>query len=131
MTSEQPVLIVDDEPQIRAFTRMALEDEGYGVLEASDGATALDVLRAAVDGVERLGTPGVILLDLQMPGMDGRSFLDAYLGTDGPRVPVVVLTASRVPLDAAEVLGAVGVLRKPFTVDALLEVIERYCSPRS
>ena len=114
------VLIVDDEPHIRAFTRMALEDEGFSVLEAAEGAAALDVIRAS--------NPGIILLDLQMPGMDGRTFLDTYRQSAQPRVPVVVLTASRVPVEAAATLGAEGVLRKPFTVDALLEAIQRLTS---
>jgi CheY-like chemotaxis protein len=124
-----PVLVVDDEPNILDFIRLALEDEGYHVLTAPNGAAALDVLRTE--------QPRLILLDLRMPGMDGATFVQNYraraadagepVPESGRRgAPIVVLTASRVPVEEAEALGADGMLRKPFEVEALLEAVERY-----
>ena len=88
------VLIVDDEPDIRAFLEMALTDEGYAVLHAANGEEALDALRAH--------RPDVILLDLFMPVMDGRTFVAAYRHRPGPHAPIVTISAS------AKVLGGAG-----------------------
>ncbi|HET7769718.1 MAG TPA: response regulator [Chloroflexota bacterium] len=125
------MLVVDDEPNIRAFVQLALEDEGYGVVTAANGAEALEVLRAT--------NPSLILLDLRMPGMGGREFVETYrkyemaagqAGQAGQRaakpVPIIVVTASRVAEVDPESFGATGVLRKPFEVDALLESVARH-----
>jgi CheY-like chemotaxis protein len=118
-----PVLVVDDEPHIRAFVELALEDEGYSVLTAADGAEALEALRTA--------RPSIILLDLRMPGMDGQTFVETYRGTgEAPPAPIVVLTASRVPVEEAEALGVEGILHKPFDVEALLQELARHLSPQ-
>ena len=114
--------MVDDEPDIVAFVRLALEDEGYSVVTASDGGEALETLRSV--------QPCLILLDLRMPGMDGSTFVRTYrerANSDGvAAVPVIVFTASRVPLEEATALGAEGVLRKPFEVEALLEAVAHF-----
>ena len=123
-----PVLVVDDEPNIRTFVRLALEDEGYGVLTAADGAEALEVLRAT--------DASLILLDLRMPGMDGREFVQTYRAQETEAaqraqrpiapVPIILVTASRIPEVDPEEFGASGVLRKPFEVDVLLENVARH-----
>ena len=118
-----PVLVVDDEPNILTFVRLALEDEGYGVLTASNGEEALEVLRGA--------SPSLILLDLRMPGMDGREFVETYRAREAAAaavaaVPIIVVTASRVPDVDPYAFGANGVLRKPFEVDLLLESVARH-----
>ncbi len=87
------MLVVDDEPEIRTFVRLALEDEGYAVRGASNGA------EAAEDGQAPRGA-----------------------------APIIVLTASRMPMDEVEALGVQGVLRKPFEVAELLETIARHAS---
>jgi CheY-like chemotaxis protein len=116
------VLIVDDEPNIVAFVRLALEDEGYTVVTASEGGEALEALRSV--------RPRLILVDLRMPGMDGATFVRTYRErsvADGvPAAPVIVFTASRVPIEEAEALGVEGILRKPFEVDALLDAVARF-----
>ena len=122
-----PVLVVDDEPNIRTFVRLALEDEGYGVVTAANGAEALELLRAT--------NPSLILLDLRMPGMDGREFVETFRQHEtaaqagqcaAKPVPIIVVTASRLPDIDPEELGASGVLRKPFEVDVLLENVARH-----
>lgn len=117
-----PVLIVEDDPDVRESLRGVVLDEGYCVAEAGDGRQALEYLRAHAN-------PCVMILDLMMPVMDGWQLLaamkdDAALG----RIPVVVVSASSVDkLQTAQTLGAVALLRKPVHLDALLEAVERFC----
>ena len=80
------VLVVDDEADMRHRTRQVLEKHGWSVVEAANGLDALETVKRAV--------PRVILLDLNMPVMDGFDFLKALREWPGcDRVPVVVLTA--------------------------------------
>jgi GAF domain-containing protein/CheY-like chemotaxis protein len=81
-----PVLVVDDDADFRDLARRMLEREGYAVIEADNGRAALDRLRDA--------TPGVILLDLMMPEMDGFDFVAAVRANAAWRsLPIVVITA--------------------------------------
>ena len=115
------VLVVDDHALILEFVRAVLEGAGYAVRTAGDGAAAL---RLALEA-----QPAVILLDLGLPGMDGRQFLAAYRQQPGPHAPVVLMTAvGDMELYAAEA-GAAGHLRKPFRVAELLAVVGRYAPP--
>ena len=110
------VLIVDDDPDLLDVTSFVIEDEGMAVEIARNGEEALALLRAG-----RL--PTLILLDLMMPVMNGREFLDAV--ADDPvlkRIPVVVLTAT----EHTEVAGAREVLGKPMDLKELLQIVERY-----
>ena len=111
------ILVVDDEPAIRDFLRMALEDEGYSVATARDGREALDMIRR--------DPPDAILLDLMMPTMDGAEFLAMRRAVSaGSRCPVLVMSAVD-GSHAARELGAAGFLAKPFGVDALLRTLAR------
>lgn len=110
------ILVVDDEPMVRQSLGQFLGDEGYTVEEAADGADAL-----ARVGEHR---PDVILLDLMMPGMNGRQFLRALRGD--PRyvdVPVVVMTAVRGLTVQPAALGASEVVEKPFNLEELLNKV--------
>jgi two-component system OmpR family response regulator len=109
--------VVDDEPNVRAILAAALGDEGYEVATACDG---FDAIREA-----RENPPDVILLDLMMPALDGRTFLDVYRLAPGRKAPVIVITAARVTLDAEEDLGA-PIVRKPFSIDRILELVRRH-----
>jgi len=81
-----PVLVVDDDPDFRELARRMLEREGYTVIEADNGRAALDRLHD--------GLPGVVLLDLMMPEMDGFDFVAAVRDEPAWRsVPIVVITA--------------------------------------
>jgi CheY-like chemotaxis protein len=110
------ILLVEDDVDISSTLCEMLEDEGYEVYAVPNG-------RAALEQLERLPPPCLVLLDVEMPRMDGYDFL-AHLRRDERHGedPVVVVTASRrVPPEAAEVL------RKPFDFDVLLGAVERYC----
>jgi CheY-like chemotaxis protein len=119
----RPVLLVDDDAEIRAVVSLILESEGYRVVAAAEGAEALRCLRTG----ER---PGMILLDLRMPGMDGRGFREVQ--SADPQladIPVVIFSGDR---DAARVAGSLGTdcLLKPVDLDRLLDTVERYCGRR-
>src|SRR5689334_16663432 len=80
------VLVVEDDVDLRAVLRFALEDEGFVVESAGDGLSALQKVRQL--------TPDLIVLDLNMPRMGGEDFLYAWRsGFETPGVPVVVITA--------------------------------------
>ena len=113
------VLVVDDDPGIRATLRAILESEGYAVDTAADGVEAL----------ERLATrrPHLIVADLQMPRMTGQELLGRLRRLPG-HIPVVVMTAGlRAELEA-ERHGADGFLAKPFELDDLLGLVARPCA---
>jgi DNA-binding response OmpR family regulator len=113
---EGRVLVVDDEPMVRETLGQVLSDEGYVVDTAVDGESALERVHAAC--------PDAILLDLMMPGMNGRQFLQAlrhdptYAG-----VPVLIMTAVHGLEVNLATLGASEVVEKPFNVDELLNKI--------
>ncbi|HEV2461918.1 MAG TPA: response regulator [Ktedonobacterales bacterium] len=118
------VLVVDDDDAIRKMTRLVLEDDGYTVLEASDGAAALNVLRASHQ-------PLVALLDLAMPGTAGEAVLQAVQDEPELRrhvyVVVTARSASQFTPDVRGLIAAVclEVVEKPFTISHLLEVVRR------
>ena len=104
------VLVVDDEPVIRAVVVEILENEGFAVRQAVDGRHALAVMeRNDID---------LVLSDMQMPHLDGAA-LAHRLRQHGHGVPVVLMSASEVEGD----LPGVGFLPKPFALDHLLHVI--------
>lgn len=110
------MLVVDDEPMVRETLGQVLADEGYVVDLAVDGETALERVRAA--------RPDAILLDLMMPGMNGRQFLQAL--RDIPEysgVPVLIMTAVHGLNVNLQTLGASEVVEKPFNVDELLNKV--------
>lgn len=99
------------------MTRFVLEGEGYGVLTARNGEEALEVLLRADP------RPVLVLLDLMMPVMNGWAFLEERARQPALQaIPVLVLTAS----EPEEIPGAVGILRKPFDLDALINGVERH-----
>ena len=120
------VLVVDDEPEIRSSVRAMLETYGYEVVEAGDSDAAVTAL-----GTTR---PDVILTDIYMPGADGIELINA-LRTWPERIPVIAMSGGRIggpdALAAAEKLGAVGIIDKPFRVSNLLEMVDRVIGGRS
>jgi DNA-binding response OmpR family regulator len=107
------VLVIDDEPDLVRFVRRALEAQGHQVRVALDGA---DGLRMAMTE-----PPDLIVLDLLMPGVDGRAILSAMTSSH-PEVPILVLSAEADVGARIEVLeaGAVDFVAKPFAVRELL-----------
>jgi len=118
------VLVVDDDRAIRETLRAALEEEGYVVAEAANGALALDILR-------RTAGRSVVLLDLRMPVMDGAQVLKAVAADErlATRHAYAIITANRemVPAALAATHGrlTVPVIPKPFELDDVLDLVER------
>jgi CheY-like chemotaxis protein len=117
--SQYPVLIVEDDADLREMMAQLLALEGYRAKTVANGQEALDYLKQE-------GVPELILLDLMMPVMDGWEFRrrlaeDPALAS----LPVVVLSA----LDQARAADVDGVafLKKPLDFDRLVELVRRYC----
>lgn len=110
------VLVVDDEPALLRLLRVTLEGEGYEVLLASDGRTALQRIRSE--------QPDIVLLDIMMPVVDGWGVLEG-LRSEERRPRVICLTAKESRRDRLRGwrLGADEYVTKPFGVDHLLEVM--------
>jgi CheY-like chemotaxis protein len=105
------VLVVEDDDNLRELVSLALLDEGYQVAAARNGA----------DGLERLREhqPDVILLDVQMPVMDGPTFAEHYRRMPPPHAPIVVYTAAGSARRWAERIRAAACLDKPFDLHAV------------
>ena len=116
VATHPPILIVEDEPDVRAVVAAVLADEGYPVTTAADGAQALAV-------VERQ-RPALIVLDMRMPVLDGWGFARA-LRERGIRLPILVMTAAQNASAWAQEVGAVGYLPKPFDLMELVAAVER------
>jgi CheY-like chemotaxis protein len=112
------VVVVEDDPRLRKMIVTYLNRAGYEVREAEDGAQALAILRTSI--------PDAVLLDLQMPRMNGTEFLAAC--RDDPRlvtVPIVVYSGAPADEATAEQLGARAYLMKPVDLDVLRAVMDR------
>lgn len=117
MGTPKHILIVDDEENHRLMLKLHLEDHGYEITEAENGAEALILTEE-----ER---PDCILLDLKMDIMDGMTFLNRYSARGGS-TPVIVITAFSTVKTAVEAmkLGAVDYLTKPVDIENLLETLD-------
>lgn len=113
-------MVVDDDDDVRDTMRELLEGEGYRVETAGDGRDALDLL----ESIER---PGVILLDLSMPRMGGQEFLEEARKRHPElrRVPVVVVSGHLHSLIAARSVRRI--FKKPVDLGELLTVIRQIC----
>jgi DNA-binding response OmpR family regulator len=105
-TTKPRILVVEDEPQLRALLRLYLERDGYAVVEAGDGAAGLDAYDAEL--------PDLVILDLMLPRMQGETVLEEL--RDRGSVPVLITSAKRTDADriAGLRLGADDYLGKPF-----------------
>jgi CheY-like chemotaxis protein len=116
------VLVVDDDPDLRATVAEILDLEGCDVEQATNGAEALEQIEAA--------PPCVILLDMRMPVLDGWG-VARELRARGIEVPIVVMTAAQDAGRWAREIDADAFLAKPFDLDDLLTVVSRFaqCPP--
>lgn len=109
------VLIVDDDSDFREVLGTALEGAGIESVSVSNGQQALDWLRENP-------APTVILLDLQMPVMDGRVF-QQVAQAEGFDIPTIVMSGALDPAKYAKELGASGYVTKPFRAEDLFKQI--------
>lgn len=113
----RPILLVDDDVAILDAERQVLAEHGFRVTQARDGAEAL----RAID----TEPPAMIVLDVQMPGIDGPTFA-RELRTRLRRVPLVILTGVPDPKREADRCNAEAYLRKPFDADELVRLVRRF-----
>jgi CheY-like chemotaxis protein len=118
--SRPTVLVVDDDPDIRDTVAEVLSEEGYSVQLAGNGREALGILGAIQ------AKPGLILLDLMMPELDGWGFMAEVEKLPAlAAIPVIVFSAHSVNPEAVGALKLCGFLRKPLRLHELLELVGR------
>lgn len=115
MREQSCILVVDDEPVVRALLRAALEPAGSRIVEALDGSEALEAAWR-----ER---PELVLLDVGLPKLSGLDVCRAL--KTNPEPPRVLLITGNPDLAAIDTCGADGIVTKPFRPDELLTLVQR------
>jgi CheY-like chemotaxis protein len=108
------ILVVDDEPALRAVVADVLREEGYAVLTAADGRAGLAVVAAEA--------PDLVLMDVMMPGMDGRAAYRAMRAHPNGRAVPIVLSSAAIPPAGLDP-GIAAFLPKPFDLDQLTQLV--------
>lgn len=119
------ILLVEDEPDTADLVKLIMEQEGYQVLHAADGQDALEK-------VASIPLPSLVLLDIQLPHVDGIVVLETIRAIpDWRDVPVVLMTAVVDPLCIRQAvsLKVQEYLIKPFKRDTLVRYVERALTP--
>jgi CheY-like chemotaxis protein len=111
-----PLLVVEDDPQLRSMVALLLKDEGYPVVALEDGLDAITWLQKR--------RPSLVILDLNLPHVNGDEVGAKIRARYGRALPIVLVTANRSGAEIADSLGA-EYLPKPFDVDELLAVVWR------
>jgi CheY-like chemotaxis protein len=118
---DNPILVVDDDGEVREALAHLLELNGFAVVTAGDGDEALGRLRCGL-------RPCLIVLDLTMPQKDGFQFRREQLAApDLAAIPVAVCSAVDDVRRASHLLRADAYLTKPVDVDSLLDLVMRHC----
>ena len=122
MPPNRPVImIIDDDATIRLLIQDILDDVQYKVMLAEDGATALIAMATVV--------PDLVTLDLDLPGITGAQVLELMRQNDQLReVKVVIISSAEIIPPRVQEL-AQAIIRKPFDVDTLVEIIQRLVPP--
>jgi two-component system cell cycle response regulator DivK len=128
MTSETKgtVLYIEDNPDNRLLVKRILLSEDYALLEAKDALDALSVLQRS--------RPDLILMDINMPDMDGYALTAKIKSLPGfERVPILAVTANVMRGDKEKTLeaGCDGYIQKPIDIDQLTREIERFITRRT
>jgi len=111
------VLVVDDEAAVRRFAARVLQREGYQVFEATDGAEALEVVRA--------NSLAIVVSDIVMPRLNGVELVQA-LAVSHPDLPVVLMSGyATAALAELGIAAPCSILPKPFPAERLLEEVQR------
>lgn len=120
------ILYVEDNPDNRMLVRRILLSEDYGLLEATNAQEALELLKT--------NKPDLILMDINMPDMDGYTLTAKIKTTPGlERIPVLALTANVMRGDKEKTLeaGCDGYIQKPIDFDELLREVDKFLTRSS
>jgi DNA-binding response OmpR family regulator len=120
MTPAFSVLVVEDDGDLVALMELVLSDAGYRVRTAQDGAAALALVAQEM--------PGLILLDMRMPGMNGWEFAREFRDRYDRAAPIVVVTAAENARARAAEVDADGWLAKPFEIDEVLGMVAAHAA---
>lgn len=112
------ILVVDDEANILSLVVELLEDEGYTVRSASNGAAALSAITEQ--------QPALVLMDMYMPQMNGLMLLDHLAQQGTTDLPIILMTASSSAAEQIMSQSNIDYLPKPFDINQLLAVVARY-----
>jgi CheY-like chemotaxis protein len=114
---KRKILIIEDDRDIRVAIAELLESEGFDVLEAENGKVGLDLLLQGE-------VPHLVFLDMMMPVMNGREFLNHILQLPQlSKIPIVVFSAIA---DVPNTQGAVAFIKKPADIETILTMVEKY-----
>jgi two-component system cell cycle response regulator DivK len=119
------ILYVEDNPDNRTLVRRILLSEDYSLIEATNAIDAFEVLKST--------RPDLILMDINMPDMDGYTLTSRIKSMPGfERVPILALTANVMRGDKEKTLeaGCDGYIQKPLDIDQLVREVERFISRR-
>ena len=114
--AEAPVLVVEDDRQVRQVLQLALEDEGVVVETAADGQQALTVASAH--------PPAIIVLDLMLPRKDGVEVAHELRSLCGRDIPIIMITAASQATEKARQMDAVAYFYKPFPLEGVLSCVQ-------
>ena len=119
MSEKKRILLVDDDNVILESMKVALETRGYDVFTAANGTDALEMAENS--------DPDLLVLDQMMPQRSGFRVLETLSKTPESNVPVIMITANEGVRHKAyaQMLGVKDYLQKPFTMDQLMEAVER------
>lgn len=120
--NEKIVLVADDEQSITELVAFALELEGYRVIQAPDGPEALRLAREE--------HPHLAMIDVMMPGMDGRE-VSRKIKEDPATAGIPVLLFSAAPNPDLTEARADGFMPKPFDINQLVDIVRRYIGTES
>lgn len=125
------ILLAEDDPELRALVAMALEQDGFEVVEVEDGSALLDRLAEAALSENDADAFDLLVSDIRMPGYTALEVL-VGMRQQLTRTPVMLVTAfGDAKLHARALrLGAAVVLDKPFSLDALRENVARLLAPK-
>jgi len=117
MSARRPtILLVEDDAYFRRLLSLAFGTAGFETREARDGYEAITLLE--------WGTPDAVVLDMVMPGLDGRAVHDEILANARTRsIPIIIVTGADTPLGH---LKAAAILHKPVAADHVVAVVRRY-----
>jgi len=116
--SSKKILVVDDDPVMQKMLKVRLEVTGYAVISAGNGQ----------EGLEKIGqgAPDLIITDALMPTMDGYSFCKELRKNEAnQKIPILVITGREKLKDAFEALGVEYFIKKPFSIEDLLDIIDQ------
>ncbi len=122
----ETILVVDDNPSNSKLARIVLQEEGYVVHTAADAEQALRLVQTA--------PPRLILMDIQLPGMDGLELTRRLKSNDATRhIVILALTANALKSDEERTwaAGCDGYLTKPVDIEELAQIVAQHLSPSS